>query len=59
MKSIKEMSIKELEHEYQSICQQIDELSYGTRDLAYQLELETEIARRGLEIRKNYSLVKA
>jgi len=55
---IKDMSKRELEVEYQSVCEQIDYGSFGSRELGYQELLEREIDRRGYEIRNNYSLVR-
>ena len=55
MKKVQDMTKKELLQEYQGIKQQIEELSFGSRDLRYQAELEREIDKRGYTIHKKYS----
>ena len=53
---IKKMKKKELESEYQSVCEQIDFLSFGRWELAYREALEREISRRGYEVRSKHYL---
>lgn len=55
MKKIKDMTKKELLQEYRAQKQQIEELSYGTRDLIYCDQLEVEIDKRGYTIHTEYS----
>lgn len=50
MKQISKMTKKELLDEYNSICQQIDYLSWGTKDLIYRDMLELEIEKRGYQL---------
>ena len=50
MKKLKDMTKKELKDEYISICQMIDNSSFGVRDLLWRNTLEKEIEKRGMEI---------
>jgi len=56
-KNIKKMTKRELEKEYNIICQQIDELSFGTNDITYRTMLENEIDKRGYRISVHYKLI--
>ena len=48
---LKKMTKKQLVDEYNAQKQQVEELSFGTRDLIYLEMIEREIDRRGLHLK--------
>jgi len=54
MKNIFEMNKKELIREYNDITYHIEHLGVGRWELAYQLQLEEEIAKRGYQLKTKY-----
>lgn len=48
---LKRMAKKQLVEEYNAQKQQVEELSFGTRDLIYLEMIEREIDRRGLHLK--------
>jgi len=53
-KTLKEMTKEELLQEYNSMAQEI-EMCFSSRDLLYFEDIESEMVRRGLALKANYS----